>query len=207
MTPGEVAGIVAPAATMVAAMMTAANLGARITGWGFVVFTVGSVCWSVVGASSGQTNLLATNAFLTLVNLVGIWRWLGRQRAYEDGAEKASQKSRRSDAPTLFPATGLSRMPVIDAFGDPVGHTVEAMVECASGRLSYVVIASGGIGGVDEALRPVPMDRLDCRADGLLLLETRSDFERRDVLTSDRWPASVGASRADGRVTFATERG
>lgn len=206
MTPGEVAGIVAPAATMIAAMMTAANLGARVTGWGFVVFAVGSVCWSVVGASSGQTNLLATNAFLTLVNLVGIWRWLGRQRAYEDGAGKASERSRRSEAPTLFPATGLSGMPVIDAFGEPVGHTVEAMIECASGRLSYVVVASGGIGGVDEALRPVPMERLDCRADGLLLLETRSDFERRDVLTPDRWPASVDASGPDGRKIPVVER-
>lgn len=62
------------AATMIAAMMTAANLGARIIGWGFVVFTIGSVGWSLVGLSSGQNNLVATNTFLTLVNGVGIWR-------------------------------------------------------------------------------------------------------------------------------------
>ena len=42
----------APAATMVAAMMTAANPGARVTGWGFVVFTVGSICWSFIGIST-----------------------------------------------------------------------------------------------------------------------------------------------------------
>ncbi|WP_366499360.1 hypothetical protein [Sphingopyxis sp.] len=59
-------------------MMTASNLGARITGWGFAVFTIGSICWSLVGFWSGQTHLVATNVFLTLVNLVGIWRWLGR---------------------------------------------------------------------------------------------------------------------------------
>jgi len=57
---------------MIAAMMTAANLGARVTGWGFVVFTVGSLCWTAIALSSGQTNLLASNAFLTVVNPVGI---------------------------------------------------------------------------------------------------------------------------------------
>ena len=65
----DVAGWVAPAATMIAAVMTAANPGSRITGWGFVVFTVGSLAWTSVGLSSGQTNSLATNGFLTLVNL------------------------------------------------------------------------------------------------------------------------------------------
>ena len=59
--------------------------------WGFVVFALGSICWSLVGFSSDQTNLLATNAFLTLVNLVGIWRWLGRHHAYEDGGKVATE--------------------------------------------------------------------------------------------------------------------
>lgn len=36
----DLAGWAAPAATMIAAMMTAFNFGARITGWGFVAFTV-----------------------------------------------------------------------------------------------------------------------------------------------------------------------
>ena len=97
---------------MIAAMMTAANLGARVTGWGFVVFTAGSIAWSIVGISSGQTNLVATNGFLTLVNLVGVWRWLGRQRAYEDGGKSATQASRRSAYPTLFTATGVAGLPV-----------------------------------------------------------------------------------------------
>lgn len=74
---------------MIAAMTTAANLGARATGWGFVVFAIGAVTWSLVGMASGQTNLLATNIFPTLVNVVGISLWLGRQRAYEDSGKAA----------------------------------------------------------------------------------------------------------------------
>lgn len=83
-----VAAWVAPVATMIAAVMTAANLGARVTGWGFVVFVIGSVSWSIVGISSGQSNLLWTNAFLTFVNVIGVWRWLGRQAKYEDGGQQ-----------------------------------------------------------------------------------------------------------------------
>lgn len=184
-------GLVAPVATMIAAMMTAANLGARVTGWGFVVFAIGSVCWSIVAAATGQTNLLATNVFLTLINLVGIWRWLGRQRAYEDGAEAATRESSRPEVPTLFSATGLSAMPVSDIRGETVGRSVEAMIECGSGQLSYVVIASGGFGGVEEQLRSVPLAQIDCHADGLIILETRAAFERRETLAPGRWPGAA----------------
>lgn len=190
----EAASWIAPVATMIAAMMTAANLGARITGWGFVVFAIGSVAWSIVALSSGQANLLATNIFLTVVNLVGIWRWLGRQSVYEDGAEAAARQSRRADGPSLFPATGIAGMPVSDDRGETVGHAVEAMIECASGRVNYVVVASGGMAGIDEQLRTVPMARLDCHADGLILLERRAAFERREPLERDRWPATVERS-------------
>lgn len=188
---------------MIAAMMTAANLGARVTGWGFVVFTVGSIGWSLVGLGSGQTNLVATNVFLTLVNLVGIWRWLGRQRAYEDGAKSASQTSRAPGVPTLFSATGLSGMPVSDVRGESVGRSVEAMIECGSGTLSYIVVASGGIGGVDEELRSIPMAQIDCRAEGLILLETKAEFERRAPLESGDWPGRVSSSAGTGLAASA----
>ena len=48
----EAAGWIAPAATMIAAMMTASNLGARVTGWGFAVFLLGSICWAIVALAS-----------------------------------------------------------------------------------------------------------------------------------------------------------
>lgn len=185
----EAAGLIAPAATMIAAMMTAANLGARVTGSGFVVFTVGSLAWSVVGFTSGQTNLLATNLFLTLVNLVGIWRWLGRQRQYEDGARRASKRSRVVAAPSLFAASAVGGLPVSDIRGEEIGHAVDAMIECDTGCLSYVVVASGGIGGIDETLRAVPAALLDCHADGLVLLMSAAEYEKRHALDGAAWPA------------------
>ena len=48
---------VATIATVIAASMTAANLGSRITGYGFVVFLVGSLAWLTTGLLTGQPAL------------------------------------------------------------------------------------------------------------------------------------------------------
>ncbi|WP_044336140.1 PRC-barrel domain-containing protein [Sphingomonas hengshuiensis] len=181
---------------MIAAMMTAANLGARVTGWGFVVFTVGSLCWIVVGVSSGQTNLLATNAFLTLVNLVGIWRWLGRQATYEDGGRAAKARSRRASVPALFTATGVAGMAVVGEDGSAVGKAVEALVECGSGRVSYVVVATGGVAGVREDLRAVPRDAIAFGCDRLTLSIARGAFEALAPLEGGDWPAAAPTAAA-----------
>ena len=187
----ELAGWVAPIATMIAAMMTAANLGARVTGFGFVVFTVGSIAWSVVGLATGQTNLLATNGFLTLVNLVGIWRWLGRQRAYEDGGRSATEASRRSRYPTLFTATGVAGMPVHARDQQAIGKAVEALVTCEDGSVSYVVVSSGGVGGIAETLRAVSRDEIVFTCDSLTLRRDNAWFERLPTLETGDWPASA----------------
>ena len=86
---------IAPIATTIAAVMVAANLGTRITGWGFVVFGVGSVAWIVIGALTDQPNLLWQNVFLLVVNVVGVWRWLGIRARYEAGAGAATETSAR----------------------------------------------------------------------------------------------------------------
>ncbi|WP_132270529.1 PRC-barrel domain-containing protein [Novosphingobium sp. PhB57] len=180
---------------MIAAMMTAANLGARITGWGFVVFTVGSIAWSIVGLSTGQTNLLATNGFLTLINLIGIWRWLGKQRAYEDGGKSATEASRRSAAPTLFMATGISGMPVEDETGDRLGKAVEALITCNDGNISYVVVSSNGIGGIGEDLRAVARADLTFACDRLIVRNSRAFYENLPALSDGEWPAYPGETK------------
>jgi hypothetical protein len=195
----QIAGWIAPIATMIAAMMTAANLGARVTGWGFVIFTVGSIAWSLVGLSSGQTNLLATNGFLTLVNLFGVWCWLGRQRAYEDGGASAREASRRSAYPTLFPATGVSGMKVMTLSGEPIGNVVEALVACDSGSVSYVVIGTSGVGGLNEVLRAVPRDEIAFACDTLTLQRGQDWFERLPPLGDGDWPAAPAEAAEPGQ--------
>jgi uncharacterized membrane protein YphA (DoxX/SURF4 family) len=89
----QIANWVAPIATTVAAIMVAANLGTRITGYGFIVFSLGSIAWMVIGWFTDQPNLLWQNAFLLVVNVVGIWRWLGLRARYEKGAQVATEQS------------------------------------------------------------------------------------------------------------------
>ena len=74
---------VATIATIIAASMTAANVGSRITGYGFAVFLVGSLCWLATGLMTDQPALTWTNFVLTILNIFGIWRWLGRQAKVE----------------------------------------------------------------------------------------------------------------------------
>lgn len=160
----NLAGWVAPIATMIAAMMTAANLGPRFTGWGFVVFLVGSIAWSTVGFATGQQNLLLTNIFLSLVNGVGIWRWLGREARLGDGARSARHKAGREAVPDLFAISGIEGRPLIGADGQRIGEVAGAMAECDSGRLAYLVVRFGGMGGVGEEYRGI--DWGDARAKG-----------------------------------------
>jgi hypothetical protein len=157
----DIAGWIAPAATAIAALMTAANLGTRVTGWGFVVFTIGSIGWSIVGVTSGQDNLLATNAFLTLVNMLGVWRWLGRQARYEDGGQAAVDASEQEPTvPTLAAASHLIGLPARLADGSQAGTVVEMMIECARARMVYIVVAVGGVGGIGEKLSAINRDRV-----------------------------------------------
>lgn len=187
---------------MVAAMMTAANLGARTTGWGFIIFTLGSISWSIAGASTGQINLLATNAFLTLVNAIGIWRWLGRQRSYEDGGKSAERASRRSAAPTLFTATGIQGIAVVDASGDMIGKAVEALLGCERGDISYVVIRSANKAGLHEELRAVASGDLEFSCERLTLRHDSRWFADLPVLDDGKWPATPPEASVHARAAL-----
>lgn len=63
---------------IIGAMLVASNLSAKISGIGFVVFTVSSLFWIVIGVISGEAALTIQNIVLTAVNTFGIYRWLIR---------------------------------------------------------------------------------------------------------------------------------
>lgn len=155
---------VATAATIAAASITASNLGSRITGYGFIVFTFGSISWFAFGLMSGQPALVWTNAVLTFLNLFGVWRWLGRQTRIEEGGEAAARDSRHTPGEQLFALSLLTKAPLSAADGSELGRLVDAMAGCASGRLHYLVVSEGGVAGVGETLRRLPWEH--CRVDG-----------------------------------------
>jgi hypothetical protein len=184
----QLASWVAPVATTIAALMTASNLGSRITGYGFIVFTIGSLAWLTLGITTGQANLLWQNVVLTGLNLFGIWRWLGRQAKIEDGGMTAQSASEAMAGETLFPASLLTKAKLVGTRGDELGGAVDAMLGCSSGRPSYVVIADGGVAGVAETLRRLDWRAAKIEGDQLVTHLTRSDFDRLEALPKDEWP-------------------
>ena len=187
----EFAGWIAPAATMIAAMMTAANLGSRVTGWGFVVFTVGAIGWVIVALASGQQNLLISNGFLLIVDLVGVWRWLGRQARYDAGASLAAERSAKGPASTLIALSRIEGLPVRGADGSSIGTTVEAMATCDTGTIAYVVMREGGVAGVGEQLHALGWREVTIHDDGVETRLSRAALTRRPALDPGCWPATA----------------
>jgi hypothetical protein len=189
----EIAGWVAPIATAVAAMMTAANLGPRITGWGFVVFLVGSIAWSTVAIATGQTNLLLANGFLTLVNLIGVWRWLGRRARFDKGAQAAEQESRTAAAASLFPVSSIVDGAVKGRDDAVVAHIVDAMVRCDDGRISYLMVREGGAAGIGERLHALDWSAVRRCDDGFTTALDREAIVALPQSEETRWPAAAPA--------------
>ena len=184
----DIASWVAPIATTIAALMTASNLGNRITGIGFIVFTVGSLAWLMLGIATGQDNLLWQNIVLTLLNLFGVWRWLGRETKIEEGGKTAQARSVDTPGETLFPVSLLTRAPLVGAGGDKLGALVDAMAGCRSGRIAYLVATSGGIGGVGEQFHRLEWDDVRIKGDEVCADLDSDTFAAKPELGKDDWP-------------------
>ncbi|GAA4739560.1 PRC-barrel domain-containing protein [Sphingomonas daechungensis] len=177
---------IATVATIIAASMTAANLGSRVTGYGFCVFLVGSLSWLAAGLMTNQPALTWTNVVLTVLNIFGIWRWLGRQAGIEKGASVAASASAQEPEESLFPVSLLLKAP-IEAGDGSIGTSVDAMAGCQSGRLRYVVASEGGVAGVGETLRKIPWRNARVDSDRLVVeMGAMDDFQQ---IEKDRWPA------------------
>ena len=175
---------VATAATILAALVTASNLGARITGIGFIIFLVGSLAWIATAVATNQSALLWTNIVLTLLNIFGIWRWLGRQAKVEKGAGTAAQASHDTPGESLFPVSLLTSGEV-RANGAKAGSCIDAMAGASSGRLAYLVFTDGGVAGVGETLRRVDWDNVNIDGETLTLV---GDAARFPEVERDQWP-------------------
>lgn len=181
---------IATAATIVAACFTASNLGSRITGIGFIIFTIGSIAWASLGLLTDQPALIYTNVVMTALNLFGVYRWLGRQAKLEDGAATAAEKSEGGPGEDLFPASSLAAARLVGRDGEALGTTVDAMLSCEGGRLRYLVVAEGGVAGIGETFR-----RVDWHYAGVHEGEVKTEFDetsfaRLPELRKDNWPGA-----------------
>lgn len=67
---------IAAGGTMLAAGLIAADLGRRVTGWGFVLFCAVAICWIISGLTGGALPIAAMNSVLLAINAFGVWQYL-----------------------------------------------------------------------------------------------------------------------------------
>ena len=65
---------------IIAAFMISLDLGRRITGWGFVLFTFASMAWIAYGLMDDEGGLMTQNIVLFGINLLGVYRYLIRKQ-------------------------------------------------------------------------------------------------------------------------------
>lgn len=176
----------APACIILGALLTASNLGPKVTGIGFIAFTAGSLGWLGIGLISGPGSLVWQNIILALLNGFGIWRWLGRERAVEKGGKTAHDRSEVSHGETLFPASMFSRAALVDGHAEELGKGVDAMIGCRSGRVEYLVVSQGGVAGVGETFRKVDWSKVRVESEQLVAADV--DLERCPAIERGEWP-------------------
>lgn len=59
-----------------AAGLIAADLGRKVTGYGFVLFCAVAVTWIVIGLTNQAMPIAAMNAILLVINAWGVWQYL-----------------------------------------------------------------------------------------------------------------------------------
>lgn len=189
----------AAGATMIAALMTAASLGARVTGWGFAMFALGSAAWitATLMATEPNTSVLVMHGVLLPVDLFGVWRWLGRERRYEDSGAQVTERTRWKRVPTLFSGGALigADVRVQAGEGKSRGTVVDAMFTSEGKRMAYMVISEGGIGGAGETLRAVPPDHLRFEKDEVFCDLDEAQWSSLPPIENDRWPTEAPAPR------------
>jgi uncharacterized membrane protein YphA (DoxX/SURF4 family) len=85
--------------TIIAASLIAADLGRKVTGWGFILFSLVAILWVIaaLGDSPPAIPLASMNGILLLINLWGVWQYLlnPRKKKVIERVEKEAAKIER----------------------------------------------------------------------------------------------------------------
>lgn len=95
----------------------------------------------------------------------------------------------------IVPVGGLCGSSVQSRDGEDLGSISELMVDTASGRIAYAVLAFGGLLGVGEKLFAVPWRALliDPSSGAVTIDVERAQLEDDPGFDKDAWPAEAEA--------------
>ncbi|MET0364754.1 MAG: PRC-barrel domain containing protein, partial [Sphingobium sp.] len=79
----------------------------------------------------------------------------------------------------------------LDRHGSKLGKTVEALLQCDTGEISYVVVALGGVGGVAETLHAIERDAVRFSCDHIMLLVDAEELTALPPLVDNAWPSAA----------------
>ena len=74
---------------IVAALMIAADVNRKVSGWGFVLFCTMNLAWIWFGTIDDTGGLATQNIVLLGVNAIGIYRYLIRKKPLHPAGEAA----------------------------------------------------------------------------------------------------------------------
>ena len=81
-------------AAVIAALVVATNVNARVTGWAFVLFVTSSLALTAWGFLSDDAEGIGwQNIALLLINLWGVYRYLGPQKSRKEETAKTAGKA------------------------------------------------------------------------------------------------------------------
>ena len=92
---------IAAVGTMIAAGLIAADLGRKVTGYGFVLFCAVAVTWIVSGLTSDALPIAAMNVILLVINAWGVWQYLlnpKKKREIELAEQCAAEAHEKAEA-------------------------------------------------------------------------------------------------------------
>jgi nicotinamide riboside transporter PnuC len=91
---------IAAIGTVIAAALIAADLGRKVTGYGFVLFCAVAATWIVSGLTSDALPIAAMNGVLLAINAWGVWQYLlnPRKKAVIERVEKVTEQVEREIA-------------------------------------------------------------------------------------------------------------
>jgi hypothetical protein len=149
-----------PIATIMRGVDDASNLGPRITGYGFRVFTSDPV---LAGDrhNDRQRALVWTNIVLTGLNIFGIWRWLGRRRGSKRG-DSAARPASRLRASRCSRCRCFSRRRSRTGRGSFSAPAWMQWRAAAAAKLHYVVASKAVLPAWGDA-SPLAVEQRQCR--------------------------------------------
>jgi len=101
--------------------------------------------------------------------------------------------------PCVMSCANLAGDTVIDARGEDLGQLDHVMIDVATGRIAYGVLARGGVFGIGERLFAIPWDALtlDSERKCFVLDVDRDRLERAPGFDRDHWPAMADGEWAE----------